>query len=100
MNFKLNLIDIALLVLGGLCLGQILAHYSPFFKETVIITQEEFDLEFERNIDSNGYTVYGQYFVIKTSGRSMNDITRTTMHELAHVFDYRDPDHFCGRWME
>jgi hypothetical protein len=100
MEFKLNLIDVILLIIAGLCIGQVLAHHSPYFKEVIIVSQDGFDLEFESHPNANGYVVYGKYFVVKTAGRSMNDIVRTTMHELAHVYDYRDPEHFCGRWME
>lgn len=42
-----------------------------------------------------GYYHPDQFFCVKTYDRSINDIIKTTSHELAHVFVHRDNKHFC-----
>lgn len=101
MELRIKSWELIIIILLSVFIG--LATYHELASRTPTIntiTQEQFRTEFEKHPNSNGYTVYGKYFVVITANRSMDDITRTTMHELAHVFDYSDPEHFCARWTE
>jgi hypothetical protein len=54
----------------------------------------------EENVNANGFYTYDEYFCVVTKDRSMEDISRTTFHELAHVFSMRDYEHFCREQIE
>ena len=47
-------------------------------------------------LEVNGFYETGEYFCVWTKNRELSEISRTTFHELAHVFIYRNPKHFCG----
>lgn len=43
---------------------------------------------------SNGYYSTKGYFCILTKERTPEEIARTTFHEMAHYFEYEQPEHF------
>ena len=40
------------------------------------------------------------YFCVITKDRSFEEIAQTTFHELAHMYNHRDTEHFLGRYKE
>lgn len=44
---------------------------------------------------ANGFYSSSGYFCVSTKGRSVEEVTRTTVHELAHYFVDEDYEHFC-----
>ena len=45
-------------------------------------------------VSGNGFYSYDGYFCVITAGRSVDEIARTTFHELAHYFVDVDTGHF------
>jgi len=42
-----------------------------------------------------GFYSPDEYFCVRTYKRSYEEIMKTTAHEIAHIFVYRDGEHFC-----
>lgn len=49
---------------------------------------------------ANGFYSTSGYFCVSTRGRSVEEVTRTTVHELAHFFVDSDYEHFCKPQLE
>ena len=45
-------------------------------------------------VHRNGYYSHDGYFCVETIDRSMDEIMRTTMHELVHVMSEEERAHF------
>lgn len=46
------------------------------------------------NVSATGIYRREEFFCVITANRSLESISKTTFHELAHVFNYRDSEHF------
>lgn len=91
----------------GLLVFQIyfMTHETTFCKAYFFDSEDINITMFEDSILDNGeterwlgYYRHDSYFCVATKGRSDVDIAETTYHELAHHFNYNDPEHFCGQY--
>ena len=73
-----------------------LTHESIYDYNTEVLQVNRTVLETRQGTQANGFYSYDGYFCVVTKDRSLEEITRTTVHELAHLFVHDDPEHFLS----
>ena len=52
------------------------------------------------NTKANGFYNYEGFFCVVTKDRTLEEITKTTIHELGHLFVHDNYPHFCNEKLE
>jgi Zn-dependent peptidase ImmA (M78 family) len=82
-------------IFGGYLLG--LNHNNNDSVEGVVYSKLMFSIDdVDWGVGANGFYSYDGYFCVMTKDRSLEEITRVTMHELAHLFVHESYDHYCN----
>jgi len=103
MKLELSFWDTALLLVLVTVLTSIISSviisgeidvFRPFRERTVYVTPDF------NNTNVTGYYVHGEYFLVQTRDKTFEEIAETTFHELAHMYVFRNPEHYCSRYCD
>ena len=104
---KVELFFVSLLLISLGVSGTLMLQSAKVIEREVVINTNHVEQEIgyfatsrTESGKSNGFYSYDGYFCVVTKGRTLEEITKTTIHELGHLFVHEDYDHFCNEELE